>query len=66
MVVKIRQELCANVPKGAPQQIQSADKEQLKSKWFQSNYSVKLTFTQKQIPRQKQKFNLLSVNEVSV
>jgi len=56
MVVKIRQELCANVPKGAPQQIQSADKEQLKSKWFQSNYSVKLTFTQKQIPRQKQKF----------
>jgi len=29
-------------------------------------YNVKLTFTQKQIPRQNEKLNLLSANQVSV
>ena len=57
--------LCANVPKGAPQQLQRADKEQFKTKWRQTIYNVKYTFTQKQILRQNKKFNLLSANKVS-
>jgi len=43
--------LCANVPKGAPQQLQCVYKKQIKIKWLQTINSVKLTFTQKQILR---------------
>jgi len=32
MFFKIKQRLCTNVPKGAPQQLQCADKEQFKIK----------------------------------
>ena len=42
------------------------DKEQLKIKWLQTTYNVKLTFTQKQIPTQNEKFNLFSSNKVSI
>jgi len=52
---KTKQKLCANVPKGAPQQHQCVeDKEQFYTKWLQTIYNVKLVFTQKLIPRQNQ------------
>jgi len=42
-------------------------KNSLKSNDFkQTIYNVKLTFTQKQIPRQNEKFNLLSAKKVLV
>jgi len=56
------QKLCANVA----QQMKCADEEQCKVKLLQAIYSVKWTFKQNQIPRQDEKFNLLSANKVSV
>jgi len=50
MFVKIKQNLCANVPKGDSQQVWCVDKEQFKIKWLQTIHNVKWTFTQKQIP----------------
>ena len=44
--------------KGASQG--SADKEQFKRKRLQTIYKVKITSTQKQIPRQIDKINLIS------
>jgi len=54
------------MPKGARQQFECVDKEQFKTKWLQTIYNVKCTFTQKQIPRQTEKFTLVSTNKVSV
>jgi len=42
------------------------NKEQFKIEWLQTIYSVNHTFTQKQIPRQNEKFNFFSANNVSV
>jgi len=66
MFVKMKEKLCANLPKGAPRQVWSADEEQFKIKLFQTICNLKWTFTQKQIPKQKLKFNLLLENEFSV
>jgi len=68
IIFKIKQKLSTNTrtPKGATQQLQCLDKEQLIIKWFQTIYSVKWTFTHEQIPRQNEKFDLLSANKVSV
>jgi len=52
--------------KGAPQQFERVDKQQFKTKWLQTIYNVKCTFMQKQIPRQNEKFTLVSMNKVSV
>jgi len=46
------------VPNGASQQLECVDKEKLKIKWLQTIYSMERTFTQKQIPRQYERFNL--------
>jgi len=48
------------VPKRDPQLVECVDKEQFKIQWLQAFYSVKWTLTQKQIPRENEKFNLLS------
>jgi len=58
-LVKIKQKFCANMPKGAPQQFECLDKEQFKIKWLQTIYNAKCTFTQKPIPRQNEKCNLV-------
>jgi len=58
MLLKIKQNLCANVLKGGSQR--SVDKEQFKIKRFQTIYKVKINSTQKQIPRQKEKVSLIS------
>jgi len=42
------------------------DKQEYKIKWLQKIYDMKLTSTQKQIPRQNEKFDLFSANEDSV
>jgi len=57
--VKMKQTLCANMPKKAPQQLQRVDKEQFKIKLLQTIQYVKLTFMQEEIPRQNAKFNFL-------
>ena len=66
MFVKINQNFCANMPKGAPQQFKCVENEHFKTKWLQTIYSAECTFTQKQIPRQNEKFTLVSTNKVSV
>jgi len=38
----------------------------IKNKMISSNLQYEMDFTQKQIPRQNEKFNLLSADEVSV
>jgi len=58
-LVKIKQKFCANMPKGAPQQFECLDKEQFEIKWLQTIYNAKCTFTQKPIPRQNEKCNLV-------
>jgi len=50
MFDKIKQKMCENVSKGAPQLC--CRQRTFKIKWLQTIYNVKLTFTQKQIPRQ--------------
>jgi len=49
--VKIKQTLCANVPKGPLDKFDVEDKEQFKITLLQTIYSVKWTFTKKQITR---------------
>jgi len=49
MLVKMKQKLCANGPKGALQQIQCVYKKQFKIERLQTIYNVKWTFTEKQI-----------------
>ena len=56
MFDKIKQKVCANMPKGTLNNC--VDKEQFKINWLQTVYNAKLTFTQKQIPRQNEEFNL--------
>ena len=58
--------MCQKRPVEVPQQIQCVGKEQFKIKWPQIIHSVKRISTQKQIPRQNEKFNLISANKVSV
>jgi len=47
----------------ASQQLQCVFKEQCKITCYQTIYNVKWSFTQKQIPRQNEEFNLLSANK---
>ena len=54
------------MPKGVPQQVECTDKEQSEVKWLQKIYYVKCTFSQKQIPKQNEKCNLVSANKVSL
>jgi len=57
----MQEKLCASVRKLIPQQLEFVDKEQVKIKWLQKFSYAKWTFMQKQIPRQNEKFNLVSV-----
>ena len=56
----------SNVPKKIPQPLQCVDREHFKIKWPQAIYNAKWTFTQKQITKQNEKFDLLSTINVSV
>jgi len=54
--ISVRKEL-------ALQQLQCVDKGQCKIQWLQTIYNEKWTSTQKQIPRENEKFDLLSANK---
>ena len=50
IAVKMKQKLCANVPKGALNKFNVHTKNTLKWNDYNLQHNMKLTFTQKQIP----------------
>jgi len=64
MFVKTKQIMCQKGPLNT--NVHTVSVVVLRIKWLQTNYSVKRTFTRKQIPKQYAKLNLLSAIKVSI